>query len=127
LSHHSFSRSDHSLPGGLGDVTKPFRNQEMLDAVNRALAADQKRQADEKMLSNLRLLYETLTPREREVLAHITTGRANKVIAADLDVSEITVKVHRSNVMRKMEARSLANLARIVDTLGIRRSGPTHT
>ena len=67
------------------------------------------------------MLYESLTPREREVLALVTAGMLNKLIAEELGVSEITVKVHRSHVMRKMRTRSLADLARIADTLGIRR------
>ena len=77
--------------------------------------------ANEKTVSDLRLLYVLLTPREREVLALVTAGMANKLIAAELGVTEITVKVHRSHVMKKMRTRSLADLARIADTLGIRR------
>jgi FixJ family two-component response regulator len=105
--------------GALDFLTKPLRPQEMIHAVTRALAADQKRRAEEKAVSNLRSLYESLTPRERDVLALLTAGKMNKLIAAELGVSEITVKVHRSHVMRKMRTRSLADLARIADTLGI--------
>jgi FixJ family two-component response regulator len=105
--------------GALDFLTKPLRPQEMIHAVTRALAADQKRRAEEKAVSNLRSLYESLTPRERDVLALVTAGKMNKLIAAELGVSEITVKVHRSHVMRKMRTRSLADLARIADTLGI--------
>jgi FixJ family two-component response regulator len=106
--------------GALDFLTKPLRPQEMIHAVTRALAADRKRRADEKAVSDLRSLYESLTPRERDVLALVTAGKMNKLIAAELGVSEITVKVHRSHVMRKMRTRSLADLARIADTLGIR-------
>jgi FixJ family two-component response regulator len=110
--------------GAVDFLTKPFRHQEMLHAVTLALAADRKRRADEKVVSDLRLLYEALTPREREVLALVTAGMMNKLIAEELGVSEITVKVHRSNVMRKMRTRSLADLTRIADTLGIRCGQP---
>jgi FixJ family two-component response regulator len=110
--------------GAIDFLTKPLRPQEMIHAVTRALAADQKRRADEKTVSDLRLLYESLTPRERDVLALVTAGMMNKLIAEELGISEITVKVHRSHVMRKMRTRSLADLARIADTLGIRPEKP---
>jgi FixJ family two-component response regulator len=110
--------------GAIDFLTKPLRPQEMIHAVTRALAADQKRRADEKTVSDLRLLYEALTPRERDVLALVTAGMMNKLIAQELGISEITVKVHRSHVMRKMRTRSLADLARIADTLGIRPDKP---
>ena len=105
--------------GAVDFLTKPFRQHEMLQAVTQALAADERRRAAEKTVSDLRSLYESLTPREREVLALVTSGMMNKVIAAELGVSEITVKVHRSHVMRKMRTRSLADLARIADALGV--------
>jgi FixJ family two-component response regulator len=110
--------------GAIDFLTKPLRPQEMIHAVNRALAADQKRRADEKTVSDLRLLYDSLTPRERDVMALVTAGMMNKLIAEELGISEITVKVHRSHVMRKMRTRSLADLARIADTLGIRPDRP---
>jgi len=106
--------------GAVDFLTKPLRQKEMIDAVTRALAVDEKRRADAKTVADLRSLYESLTPREREVLALATAGMMNKLIAAELGVSEVTVKVHRSNVMRKLRTRSLADLARIADTLGIR-------
>jgi FixJ family two-component response regulator len=107
--------------GAVDFLTKPLRHQEMIHAVTRALAADQKRRTAEKAVSDLRSLYESLTPREREVLPLVSAGMMNKLIAAELGVSEITVKVHRSNIMRKMHTRSLADLARIADALGIPR------
>jgi FixJ family two-component response regulator len=106
--------------GAVDFLTKPLRHQEMIDAVTRALAVDRQRRADEKTVADLRTLYELLTPREREVLALATAGKVNKLIAEKLGVSEVTVKVHRSNIMRKLRTRSLADMARIVDALGIR-------
>jgi RNA polymerase sigma factor (sigma-70 family) len=106
--------------GAVDFLTKPLRQQEMIQAVTRALAVDRKRRADEKTVADLRSLYESLTPREREVLVHATAGMMNKLIAEKLGVSEVTVKVHRSNIMRKLRTRSLADLARIVDALGVR-------
>lgn len=105
--------------GAVDFLMKPFRPQEMIDAVSRAIAADRKRRANDDTVSELRILYESLTAREREVIALVSTGLRNKRIAADLGVSEITVKVHRLHVMRKMKARSLADLVRIADILGL--------
>jgi len=110
--------------GAVDFLTKPLRQQEMVQAVTRALAVDEKRRADEKVVADLRFLYESLTPREREVLALATAGMMNKLIAAKLGISEVTIKVHRSNIMRKMHTRSLADLARMVDALGIRPGRP---
>ena len=126
--HGDIPMSVQAMKAGAVDfLTKPFRHQEMLHAVNRALAADRKRRTEEKTVSDLRLLLESLTPREREVLVLVTAGLVNKRIAAELGVSEITVKVHRSHVMRKMRTRSLAQLVRIADTLGICRDKPQRT
>jgi FixJ family two-component response regulator len=110
--------------GAVDFLTKPFRHQEMIHAVNRALAADRKRRAEHETLAELRLLYESLTAREREVIALVSAGLRNKRIAADLGISEITVKVHRVHLMRKMRARSLADLVRIADVLGIHGDKP---
>jgi FixJ family two-component response regulator len=107
--------------GAVDFLTKPFRHQEMIHAVNRALAADRKRRAEQQSISELRLLYESLTARERDVIALVSAGLRNKRIAADLGINEITVKVHRVHIMRKMRARSLADLVRIADALGISR------
>ena len=120
--HGDIPMSVQAMKAGAVDfLTKPFRHHEMLHAVNRALAADRKRRAEQKMISGLRVLYESLTSREREVFVLVTAGLVNKRIAAELGVSEITVKVHRTHVTRKMRTRSLADLARIADALGIRR------
>jgi FixJ family two-component response regulator len=110
--------------GAVDFLTKPFRHQEMIDAVNRALAVDRKRRAEYETASELRLLYESLTAREREVMALVSAGLRNKRIAADLGINEITVRIHRVHVMRKMRARSLADLVRIADVLGIHRDKP---
>ena len=107
--------------GAIDFLTKPFRDQDMLDAVTRALERDRKRRENEDSVSELRVLFEALTPREREVIALVTAGLMNKQIAAELGVSEITVKIHRGHVMRKMKAKSLADLVRMAETLGVRR------
>ena len=120
--HGDIPMSVQAMKAGAVDfLTKPFRHHEMLNAVNRALAADRKRRAEQKLISELRVLYESLTSREREVFVLVTAGLVNKRIAAELGVSEITVKVHRTQVTRKMKTRSLVDLVRIADALGIRR------
>jgi FixJ family two-component response regulator len=108
--------------GAVEFLTKPFRDQELLDAIGIALNLDRTRRENAKAVSNLRALFESLTPREREVMALVTAGLMNKQIAAQLNVSEVTVKVHRGNAMGKMCARSLAELVRMADVLGIRRA-----
>ncbi|HWS62006.1 MAG TPA: LuxR C-terminal-related transcriptional regulator [Steroidobacteraceae bacterium] len=96
----------------------------MIHAVNRALAADRKRRAEHETVTEWQLLYESLTARERQVIALVSAGLRNKQVAADLGISEITAKVHRLHIMRKMRARSLADLVRIADALGIHRDKP---
>jgi FixJ family two-component response regulator len=110
--------------GAIDFLTKPFRHQEMLDAVATAIERDRKRREDEKMISNAQTLFETLTPRERDVLALVAAGLMNKQIAAELGIAEITVKIHRGHIMKKMMTRSLADLVRITEMLGIRRVQP---
>jgi FixJ family two-component response regulator len=107
--------------GAIDFLTKPFRDQEMLDAVVRALERDQKRRDGEKVVAELRVRFDSLTLREREVIALVVDGLMNKQIAAKLGVSEITVKVHRVNMMRKMRARSVIDLVGMADLLGLRR------
>jgi FixJ family two-component response regulator len=107
--------------GAIDFLTKPFRDQDMLDAVVKALERDEKRRKGEKTESAVRILFESLTSREREVMALVVQGLMNKQIAAKLDLSEITVKVHRSHMMQKMQARSLIDLLEMADLLGIRR------
>jgi FixJ family two-component response regulator len=107
--------------GAVEFLTKPFREQDLLDAVRLGLERDRTRREGETIVSDLRARFDALTAREQEVMAFVTAGLMNKQIAADLGVSEITVKVHRGNVMRKMVAKSLADLVRMADVLGIRR------
>jgi FixJ family two-component response regulator len=108
--------------GAIDFLTKPFRDQDMLDAVTRALDQDRKRRAGEKTRSDLRQRFETLTPREREVMALVASGLRNKQVAYQLQVEEITVKIHRGRAMKRMEARSLADLVCMAEMLGIRQT-----
>jgi FixJ family two-component response regulator len=110
--------------GAVEFLTKPFRDQDLLDAVQLALERDRTKRDEEKALSRLRQTFETLTAREQEVMSLVTAGLMNKQIAGEIGVTEITVKVHRGNVMRKMDARSLADLVRMSDALGMRRTKP---
>jgi FixJ family two-component response regulator len=110
--------------GAIDFLTKPFRDQDILDAVIKAIERDQKRRDSEKAVSELRILLEALTSREREVMTLVVAGLMNKQIAAKLSISEITVKVHRGHMMRKMKARSLIDLVAMADLLGIRRPKP---
>jgi len=108
--------------GAIDFLTKPFRDQDMLDAVAAALERDRNRRKEEQRLTDLRARFEELTEREREVLGFVTAGLMNKQVAAELGLSEITVKIHRGHVMRKMAARSLADLVRMAELLGVRRT-----
>lgn len=103
--------------GALDFLIKPFRDQDMLDAVTAALATDRERRVDEAQLASLRARYATLTAREREVMGLVTTGLMNKQVAGQLGVSEITIKIHRGHVMEKMAARSLAELVKMQQAL----------
>jgi FixJ family two-component response regulator len=112
--------------GALDFLTKPFRDQDILDAVTRALERDQKRRDGDKKVSELRARFDSLTSREKEVIALVAAGLMSKQIAAELDISEITVKVHRGHMARKMKARSLVELVRMADLLGIRSRNPSN-
>ena len=103
--------------GAIEFLTKPFRDQDLLDAVARGVEQTQALWAETAALSELRQRFETLSPREREVMALVCSGKMNKQIAAELQISEITVKVHRGRVMRKMQADSLPELVRLADRL----------
>jgi FixJ family two-component response regulator len=106
--------------GAIDFLTKPFRDQDILDAVIRAIQRDQKRRNSEKAVSELRVLFASLTSREREVMTLVAAGLMNKQIAAKLGITEITVKVHRGHMMQKMKARSVIDLVGMADLLGIR-------
>src|SRR5919106_1171770 len=110
--------------GAIEFLPKPFHDQELLDAIQLGIERDRARRRDAAAVADLRERFESLTRREREIMAIVVTGRMNKQIAADLDVSEITVKVHRGHVMRKMRARSLAELVRMADRLGVSAANP---
>jgi FixJ family two-component response regulator len=103
--------------GAIEFLTKPFRDQELLDAVQTGLARDRARRESDQALEALRARLDTLSSREREIMILATTGRLNKQIANDVGIAESTVKVHRTNLMRKMKARSLPELSRMVDML----------
>lgn len=110
--------------GAIEFLVKPFRDQDLLDAVHRGIEIDRARRAEAAMLAKLQERFDSLTPREREVMAPVAAGRLNKQIAAELDLSEITVKVHRAQVMRKMQANSLPDLVRIADRLAADTTKP---
>jgi FixJ family two-component response regulator len=106
--------------GAVEFLTKPFRDQDLLDAVHVALDRDRERRSQDDELADLRSRLQSLTPREREVVALVATGQMNKQAAAAIGVSEVTVKLHRQNAMRKLGARSLPDLVRMADALGLR-------
>jgi FixJ family two-component response regulator len=110
--------------GAIDVLPKPVREQDLLEAVNRALAKDQQRRAETTRDQTLRLRYDTLSERERQVFALVATGLLNKQIADRVDITEATVKLHRSQVMRKMEASSLPELVRMADQLAKAEASP---
>ena len=110
--------------GAVEFLTKPFRDQDMLDAVQLALDRDRSRIESEGASSGLKSSFESLTPREQEIMGLVTSGLMNKQIAGKIGLSEITVKVHRGRIMRKMGAKSLADLVRMAEALGIRPAMP---
>lgn len=108
--------------GAVDFLTKPVRDQDMLDAVQAALERDRKRRDAEKSVSGVRSRFESLSTRQRDVLSLVASGLMNKQVAAELGLAEITVKIYRGQIMRKMGARSLADLVRMTDALGIPRT-----
>ena len=118
--HGDIPMSVRAMKAGAVDfLSKPFRDQDMLDAVTLALERDTQRRTQSAALDDLRAQYETLTSREREVMGYVTAGLMNKQVAGLMELSEITVKIHRGNVMRKMGVRSLADLVRKAEALGV--------
>jgi FixJ family two-component response regulator len=116
--HGDIPMSVRAMKGGAVDfLTKPFRDQDMLDAVAQALERDRKRRDSDTALAELRKRFESLTPREREIMALVTAGLMNKQAAGELGLSEITIKIHRGHIMRKMGVRSLADLVRAGEAL----------
>ncbi|TMJ55023.1 MAG: response regulator transcription factor [Alphaproteobacteria bacterium] len=125
--HGDIPMTVRAMKGGAVDfLTKPFRDQDLLDAVVKAIERDRNRREAEKTVSNLQSMFETLTSREREVLALVASGLMNKQIAAELGLAEITVKIHRGHLMKKMGARSLADLIRMAETLRISKAKPSN-
>ena len=113
--------------GAIEFLTKPFRDQDLLHAVEAGLARDRARRASEKALAALRERFGSLSPREREIVIQVAQGRLSKQIANDIGISEGTVKVHRSNAMRKMNIRSLPELSRMIDKLNLASEKPQHS
>jgi FixJ family two-component response regulator len=119
--HGDIPMSVRAMKAGAVDfLTKPFRDQDLLDAVAAAIQRDQKRREHETAVADLKEHFASLTPREREIMALVASGLMSKQIAAQIDLSEITVKVHRSHLMKKMGARSVADLVRMAEALEVK-------
>lgn len=118
--HGDIPMSVKAMKGGaINFLTKPFRDQDLLDAIQTAIARDRERRANSSMLHEIQRRFASLTPRERDVMVQVVSGRLNKQVAADLHLSEARVKAHRGQIMRKMEADSLPELVRMADRLGL--------
>jgi FixJ family two-component response regulator len=123
--HGTIPMSVRAIKSGAREfLTKPLNEQEFHDAIQACIERDKVRRQQSNLLAELRERFNSLTPREREVLPFVITGRPNKQIAGQLELSEMTVKVHRGQIMRKMRARSLVDLVRMADQLGIRAGNP---
>jgi FixJ family two-component response regulator len=126
--HGDIPMSVQAMKGGAIEfLTKPFRDQELLDAIQLGLSLDRDRRENEKGLAALRDRFESLSPREREIVIQVARGRLSKQIAGDIGIAEATVKVHRSRAMRKMNARSLPELGRMADKLKLTPEKPQHS
>jgi FixJ family two-component response regulator len=125
--HGDIPMSVRAMKAGAVDfLTKPFRDQDLLDAVAAAIQRDQKRRGHDKEIADMRTHFASLTHREREIMALVATGLMSKQIAAQIGLSEVTVKVHRSRIMKKMEARSVADLVRMAEALGVKPATLRH-
>ena len=125
--HGDIPMSVRAMKAGAVDfLAKPFRDQDLLDAVTAAIQRDQKRREHENAMTDLRAHFSSLTPREREIMALVASGLMSKQIAAEVGLSEITVKVHRSHLMKKMGARSVADLVRMAEALGVTLTKSQH-
>jgi FixJ family two-component response regulator len=123
--HGDIPMSVRAMKAGATDfLTKPFRDQDLLDAVTRALEYDRKRRNDERDILELRVRFGTLTPREKQVMALVTDGLMNKQVAGRMGIGEFTAKIHRGRLMRKMGAKSLADLVVMAEALGVRGKLP---
>jgi FixJ family two-component response regulator len=119
--HGDIPMSVRAMKAGAVDfLAKPFREQDLLDAVTAALEGDRKRRAEHEAGEGLRKRFESLTPREREIMGLAVRGLMNKQIAGEVGTSEITVKIHRGNAMKKMQARTFADLVRMAEALGLK-------
>ncbi|MGY2338752.1 response regulator transcription factor [Pseudomonas sp. SDO5532_S415] len=122
--HGDIEMSVKAMKAGAVDfLAKPFREQDLLDAVSAALATDIKRREVERQLADLHDHYQSLTVREREVMALAVKGLMNKQIAGQMSISEITVKIHRAHAMKKMHAKTFADLVRMAEALGVGHKG----
>ena len=126
--HGDIPMSVQAMKGGAIEfLTKPFRDQELLDAIQLGLSRDRARRENQKALAALRERFESLSPREREIMVQVAHGRLSKQIAGDIGIAEATVKVHRSRLMHKMKARSLPELSRMADKLKLVPEEPQHS
>jgi FixJ family two-component response regulator len=126
--HGDIPMSVRAMKGGAIEfLTKPFRDQDLLDAIQIGLSRDRAQREQEKALAALRERFASLSPREREIMIQVARGRLSKQIAFDIGIAEATVKVHRSRAMRKMEARSLPELGRMADKLKLVSEKPEHS
>ena len=126
--HGDIPMSVQAMKGGAIEfLTKPFRDQQLLDAIQLGLSRDRARRENQKAVAALRERFESLSPREREIMVQVAHGRLSKQIAGDIGIAEATVKVHRSRLMHKMKARSLPELSRMADKLKLVPEEPQHS
>jgi len=126
--HGDIPMSVQAMKGGAVEfLTKPFRDQDLLDAIQLGLSRDRARRENEKALAALRERFESLTPREREIMIQVAHGRLSKQIAGDIGIAEATVKVHRSRAMQKLHVRSLAEVGRMADKLKLVAENQQHS